>query len=204
MVRRVAGSLAVAALAVAVPIGRAAAVGAGVSGGGPVGVQVVQTTADLSQALTRLPDARLSPGRAPRGPPVIAVEDTQRYQRFIGVGGGLTDSSAWLIGDELSASARASLLADLFGRSGIHLSFLRVPMGASDYTATGVPYTYDDLPPGRSDPSLAHMSIAHDLAYIVPTLRAALALNRQLYIQANPVDCSGVDEGQQRAGQRRP
>lgn len=152
----------------------------------PFAVAVVQTTADLSQALTRLHDTRLALGRAPRGMPVIAVDDDQRYQRFIGVGGGLTDSSAWLIGDELSAPARAKLLDDLFGRSGIHLSFLRVPMGASDYTATGVPYTYDDLAPGLSDPSLTRMSIAHDLAYIVPTLRAALALNPRLYIEANP------------------
>jgi len=159
---------------------------AGVSARAPVAVQVVQTTVDLSQALTRLPDTHLAPAAAPRGMPVIAVDDAQRYQRFIGAGGGLSDSSAWLIGDELSSGARTTLLTDLFGPSGIHLSFLRVPMGASDYTATGVPYTYDDLPPGRSDPSLAHMSIAHDLAYIVPTLRAALALNRQLYIEANP------------------
>ena len=79
-------------------------------------------------------------------------------------------------------------MARLFGhRPGdIGLRFVRVPIGASDFTATGVPYTYDDLAPGRTDPRLRHFSIAHDRAYILPALRSAAQLNRRLYVEGVP------------------
>ena len=100
----------------------------------------------------------------------------------------MTDSSAYLIEDELTPQARATLMARLFGhRSGdIGLRFVRVPIGASDFTATGVPYTYDDLAPGRSDPRLRHFSIAHDRGYVLPALRSAAQLNRRLYVEGVP------------------
>ncbi len=59
-------------------------------------------------------------------------------------------------------------------------------MGASDFTESPQPYTYDDLPAGQSDPSLSQFSIAHDLPYIIPTLQQALAVNPGLEILANP------------------
>jgi hypothetical protein len=55
-------------------------------------VLVTQTSADLSQAMRSLPARRFSPTtRIAPGVPVIDVDDTQRYQRFIGAGGGMTD-----------------------------------------------------------------------------------------------------------------
>jgi glucosylceramidase len=147
-------------------------------------VEVFQTTADLSQRLTRLPNLQFGPGRRGRVV-VIHVNDRIRYQRVMGVGAAMTDSSAWLI-HRLSRRARAVLLNELFGAAGIHLSFLRLPVGASDFTASGSPYTYDDLPPGQSDPQLSHFSIAHDEAYIIPTLRRVLGFDRHLEILANP------------------
>ena len=74
----------------------------------------------------------------------------------------------------------------LFGSAGINLGFLRIPMGASDFSATGQPYTYDDLPVDESDPTLAQFSVGHDLAYIIPTLQQAVASNPQLEVLANP------------------
>ena len=59
-------------------------------------------------------------------------------------------------------------------------------MGASDFSATGVPYTYDDLPAGQTDPTLAGFSIAHDLAYVIPALQAMLAQNPKIVTYANP------------------
>jgi O-glycosyl hydrolase len=50
----------------------------------------------------------------------------------------------------------------------------------------GAPYSYDDLPTGESDPSLADFSIAHDVPYIIPAVKQALATNPQLEILASP------------------
>src|SRR5207302_6029295 len=63
-------------------------------------------------------------------------------------------------------------------------------MGSSDYTATPPdhpsPYSYDDLPPGKTDPSLAHFSIAHDQSYILPLLLQVKRINPQITTIAAP------------------
>jgi glucosylceramidase len=71
----------------------------------------------------------------------------------------------------------------LFDREkGIGLSVLRQPMGSSDFALEE--YTYDDMPPGESDSELRHFSIENDQRYIIPVLRAALAINPQIKILA--------------------
>ena len=148
-------------------------------------VSVVKTDPALSQYLTPQPSPAFSPV-PPTGVPLIDVNAQARYQQFAGLGAAMTDSSAWLIYDQISPVARLALMQDLFGSAGIRLGFLRVPMGASDFTVSAQPYSYDDLPPGQSDPSLANFSIAHDLSYIIPALRQALAVNPGLELLANP------------------
>lgn len=147
-------------------------------------VRAVQTSADLGQALTPLPGLRFSSRPAPRGPQ-ITVDASVRYQRFRGAGGALTDSSAWLIGTRLRPGTRAWLLRRLFGPTGINLNLIRLPIGASDFTATRAPYSYDDMPAGQTDPTLTHFSIAHDQAYIIPVLRQATALAERPFLLAS-------------------
>ena len=156
----------------------------------PLDVEVVQTSANLVQHLTRMHDLEFQPVPSGGAPVihvhVIHVNDLVRYQRIGGFGAAMTDSSAWLLHDELSAKVGGTVMNTLFATGGIHLSFVRVPMGASDYTRNGRPYTYDDRPLGRSDPNLSHFSIAHDRAYILPELRQALAINPGAEMLASP------------------
>jgi glucosylceramidase len=151
---------------------------------GPV-VAVAQTNADLSQHLTRLADVRFTTV-APAEVPTIRVDDRIRYQQVVGVGVAITDSTAWLIYDELTPAERATVLTRLFGRRGIHLTAVRVPIGASDFTRNGRPYSYDDVPPGQADPTLARFSVGHDLAYVLPTLRQILAIDPGVEVLASP------------------
>ncbi len=148
-------------------------------------VTVVQTTADLSQRMARLPALHFG-SRPPRATRVITVDDRRRYQRVAGFGAAMTDTAAWLLYDQLSPAARAAAMGKLFGPRGIRLGFVRVPMGASDFTRGGTPYTYADVPPGQSDPGLSTFSVAHDDAYIVPALRQMRAINPRVQILASP------------------
>jgi glucosylceramidase len=151
-----------------------------------VQVTVVLTSANLKRALTTMPSVPFS-GTAPRGArPVINVDETQRFQSIRGVGGAMTDSSAWLLEEQLAPGTRAWLMRRLFGPQGIDIRFLRVPMAASDYTALGIPYTYDSVLPGQADPTLAHFSILHDVAYVLPALRQALAVAPHAFVMATP------------------
>jgi O-glycosyl hydrolase len=118
-------------------------------------------------------------------PLAIKVDDTVEYQEITGFGAALTDSSAWVI-NELPASARADLMTNLFDPTdGAGLNMIRVPMGASDFTASGF-YTYDDMPKGETDPTLSNFSIAHDEQYIIPQLQEAYALNPSITFTATP------------------
>jgi glucosylceramidase len=69
--------------------------------------------------------------------------------------------------------------------SGIGISFLRQPMGATDFSSNGN-YSYDDMPLGQTDPSLTNFSIAHDSAYIVPLVKQALSINPNIKVVALP------------------
>jgi glucosylceramidase len=149
----------------------------------PGTAQVWVTTADQSRLLAREPDVALSSG-APVGN-LIDVDPERRYQEMVGFGAAITDSSAWLIEKRLSAAQRAALLAELFGRDGgLGFNFTRISIGASDFSLSH--YSLDDPPGGAADPQLAHFSIAPNRDYLLPVLRAALAINPDLRIVASP------------------
>lgn len=147
--------------------------------------QVVMTTGDQSQLLSSQAAVTFGTGGA-ESSPVIKVNETIQYQAIDGFGASLTDSAAWSIWNDLSSSQRSALMQQLFSpTTGIGLSFLRQPMGASDFAVNGN-YSYDDVPAGQTDPQLAHFSIAHDTPYIIPLLQQALAINRNARVVALP------------------
>ncbi len=170
-----------------------AACGGG-SGGGPVTpvftntgpmAQVTITTGDQSLLLSTRAPVSFGTGGSPAAQ-LIQVDETIVYQTLDGVGASLTDSSAWVIANDLDAGQRDSLMQELFSSTdGIGLALLRQPMGASDFAVSGN-YSYDDVAVGQADPQLAAFSIAHDEAYIVPLLQQALAINPALKLMAVP------------------
>ena len=118
-------------------------------------------------------------------PLTIKVDDSVKYQEITGYGAALTDSSAWLI-NQLPADSKNTLMQNLFDPSaGIGLNMVRSPMGATDFNVGGN-YSYDDMPAGQTDPTLAKFSIDHDVPYIIPQLKQALALNPNLKVTSTP------------------
>ena len=148
-----------------------------------IGVEVFESSADLRESLQQ--KASVAFGAPQSSPLTINVDDAVTYQQMDGFGASITESSAWLMYNKLSVAQRDELMEKLFDPvKGIGLSFLRQPMGASDFALKD--YSYNDLPAGQRDPALTQFSIAHDRAYIVPLLRQAIALNPQIKIMASP------------------
>jgi glucosylceramidase len=116
----------------------------------------------------------------------IVVDESRAYQEIEGFGASFTDSAAYLLNQVATPAARDAAMNNLFTRAGggIGVSFIRNPMGASDLARFH--YSYDDLPAGQTDPTLAQFSIAHDQADIVPLVQQARALNPDLTIMATP------------------
>jgi glucosylceramidase len=155
--------------------------GGGVTPTGAV-AQVWITTADQARLLSPEPDLPIR--TSDNAAVVIDVDETTTYQSMVGFGAAMTDASAYLLNNKLGAQ-RDAVMQELFGRSpGIGLSFMRVPMGASDFSSTH--YTYDDVPAGQTDSTLAHFSIDPDRADKLPSLKRALAINPQLKLVASP------------------
>ncbi len=167
-------------------------------------VQVYQTTPDFSQAMKQqTPLTFTSAGTASQ---TITINDAKTYQQMDGFGAAMTDSSAWVLYTKLSTAQRNDVMTKMFDRkNGIALRFIRIPMGSSDESVTV--YSYDDLctpvkptdycttPNGTdgkmlSDPTLSKFSIAHDEAYIIPTLQQARDIaagnSEKIKFMANP------------------
>jgi len=146
-------------------------------------VQVYMTLADQSKLLARQPD--LVFGSNQSFPLTINIHDTIYYQQMDGFGASMTDSSAWVISHLLNATQKDALMQSLFDPiNGIGVSWLRQPMGASDFSLFN--YSYDDVSPGQTDPPLNNFSIAYDLSYRIPLVQQALLINPSLKITALP------------------
>ncbi len=148
-------------------------------------IEVWLSLGDTSKKLSHEPELAFTEG-LPTAGSLIDVNPLVRYQQFEGAGASMTESSAWLIMSVLDSTARQELMHNLFTRNGngIGLSYLRLPMGASDFAL--MDYTYDDLPRGQNDPLLSSFSIDHDRAYIIPAMKMALELNPTLGIMGSP------------------
>lgn len=139
------------------------------------------TTADQSQLLSPQPPQSIRAADA--GLPTIAIDQTRDFQMIEGFGASITESSARVI---TASPNRGTIMRSLFDRTaGIGLSYLRQPIGASDFVA-GSHYTYDDIPANETDFNLTHFSIDRDRTEIIPLLRQARELNPDLKVMATP------------------
>ena len=142
---------------------------------------VWETTTNQSQLLAQQTGATFAPGSSSQSQ-VITVNPSQTYQSMTGFGASFTDSSASLV---YASPLRNQIMTKLFDpNQGIGLDFLRQPIGASDFSLST--YSYDDMPSGQTDPTLADFSIAHDDAYILPILQQALSINPSTTVMATP------------------
>ncbi|HOW31258.1 MAG TPA: glucosylceramidase, partial [Bacteroidales bacterium] len=117
--------------------------------------------------------------------PVINIDTTVAYQAMEGFGAALTGSSAYLINKKLTSAGRKDLLEDLFDTvSGIGISYLRLTMGASDFSLSD--FTYDDVTSGSSDFNLDNFSLNRDLEDVVPVMKEIASLSPRIRLMGTP------------------
>jgi len=128
--------------------------------------------------------------RKPIAHPDIRIDDGQHMQSIVGFGAAMTDASALLL-QRMSLQRRDAALHYLFSRdgSGLGFDFVRVPIGASDFSPNH--YSLDDPPDHRPDTALDHYRFDHVRDTIVPLLRQARELNPQLSVMASPWSAPG-------------
>ncbi len=117
--------------------------------------------------------------------PTIVVDDTKTYQTIDGFGFTLTGGSAMHI-IRMSPAARAALLRELFATDGTNIgtSYLRLSIGASDLNERV--FSYNDLPPGQTDPEMMKFDPGPDRADVIPVLKEILAINPDIKLMGSP------------------
>ena len=103
---------------------------------------------------------------------LITVEENNTYQTMDGFGASITEASAHLYQTELSNQQQISMMTALFDKeTGIGLSMLRQPIGATDHCVA--PYTFAS---SEQADSLPGFDFSHELKEIFPTVEDALAV----------------------------
>jgi len=150
----------------------------------PTSAQLWLSTADRSAVLA-LQNAPVPFTVTSTTDRTITVNDMEQYQSMEGFGFAVTGGSAELL-MHMSPAIRSALLRETFSPAGggIHASYIRVSIGSSDMNDH--PYTYDDMPPGESDPELSHFSLAADRNTVIPILKQILAINPDIRILGSP------------------
>ncbi len=141
------------------------------------------TTADRRALLAEQPEMKA--GKIDASVETISIEPEQTMQTIDGFGFAMTGGSAQLL-MKMEAPARAALLQKVFGsgKDDIATSYLRLSIGASDMNERV--FTYDDVPDGEQDPTLAHFDLGPDMKDVVPVMKQVLAINPKIKILASP------------------
>lgn len=115
----------------------------------------------------------------------IVFDETKVRQEIDGFGAALTGSSVHVLTTDMDDNQRASLLKELFDPvEGIGIKYLRLTIGASDFSLAD--YTYNDQPPGQTDPTQSEFSLGFDQQDMIPLLQQILAINPDLKIMGTP------------------
>ncbi|KAJ3835095.1 glucan endo-1,6-beta-glucosidase [Lentinula raphanica] len=148
-----------------------------------------QTTWDRSGLFTSLapstPINFVSPGAI--GSADIVVDDSSVFQTVYGFGGSLTDSAALLFNNLKNQNSNNywTLLNYLFsptdGANAAGLNYIRVPLGASDFSANV--YNYDET---SGDTSFNNFNINAAPSYVFSVLQDIQSVNSYLKIHVLP------------------
>ncbi len=117
--------------------------------------------------------------------PTIEIDESQSFQSIDGFGFTLTGGSAQVI-NSLNSTLKQQLLQELFGTAvtSITISYLRISIGASDLNSA--PFSYDDVPDGKTDLSLSGFNFGPDQSDLIPLLKEILTINPAVKIIATP------------------
>lgn len=152
----------------------------------PISAEVWITNATQSKLLVKDRTLTLNPATQSTSGLRISTASGEICQEMEGFGAALTGSSAYLINKKLNATQRTQLLKEFFDPSeGIGISYIRITMGASDFSLED--FTYNDLPsPTDTDPALEKFSIDKEKADLIPVLKEILAISPNIKIMASP------------------
>ena len=152
------------------------------------------TSGDLIQRRERINTPQVVDSAA--GATEVVIDPTEEYQLWEAAGAAITDSSASLFMNAMTAEQRHAILEEMFDPRQGGFSSVRISIGACDFSSQKY-YTYDDLPEGvAADAGLEYFSIGEgepgapdatkDMKNVVPVLQEIISINPAVKIMASP------------------
>lgn len=172
-------------------------------------MDIWQTTWDRSNLFTSIPPSSpinfVTPG--PIGSADIVINDTAVYQPIDGFGAALTDSSALTLHKlkSMNSTNYWSILEYTFsptdGMNAAGLNYIRIPIGASDFSANL--YSLDDT---SGDTSFSNFSINNAPPHVFSVLQDILSTNSLTKVHIVPWSPPGwmKDSGTMNGGSLQP
>lgn len=114
------------------------------------------------------------------GTTALTKSHSPKNSGFLGFGVAITGASCYNL-SKMQADERRAFLESIYSEKGLGLSFGRLTIASSDYSAEL--YSYDDT---ENDTTLEHFSIERDKAYIIPVIREILEINPKIKLLASP------------------
>lgn len=138
------------------------------------------------EALIQGPDLKFTLIPATPTPSTFLVKPAQRFQKMNGFGAAMTESCALNL-MRLTPRLRAETMHSLFSKTdGAGFDYLRLPMGASDFSdPSRGHYTYDDSPGNVADPQFKYFTMHRDDKSF-RLIRQARRLNPDLKVMISP------------------
>jgi glucosylceramidase len=109
----------------------------------------------------------------------IVVMSANKRQPVLGFGAALTGSACKVL-DLMPKDKKDAEMRNLFSADEMNLNVCRTSIGSSDYSPEL--YSYAD----EVDPELKNFSIDRDRPHVLPVLKAALAINPELFLFSSP------------------
>lgn len=108
---------------------------------------------------------------------VIRINSELVFQEILGFGGALTESSCYLL-STIEKDIANKILEEYFSSQKLHYNFCRVSIGSSDFSLNSYSYSYEN--------DLSDFTIQHDMKYVIPIIKLAQKLNRNLQLLSSP------------------
>ncbi|SFB82681.1 glucosylceramidase [Flexibacter flexilis DSM 6793] len=114
----------------------------------------------------------------------VTIDTAQHFQQIDGIGAAMTGSSAYLFSKKLTTAQRDAIMKELFTTNGIGISYLRLTIGASDFSLKD--FSYNDLQEGQTDPNQQQFSMAEEQTDLLPMLKKVKAVSSEVKMMGSP------------------
>ncbi len=107
----------------------------------------------------------------------IKLYTNSKQQKWLGFGGAFTEASCYNL-NRISSNTSNEVIQKYFSKEGNNYNWIRLPIASTDFCLDSFQFTYEE--------DLSDFNINHDIKYIIPKIKEALAINPDIQIVASP------------------